>query len=73
MRGWSGCGSFRAIHLGHPKIRDNPTLKGLLLPIPRRFDQYACVRPAGLNPGVASPLAGKRAGRIDVAVGRTGR
>ncbi len=54
--------------VGHPDIPDNTTLNGLLLPIRRRFDQYACVRPARLYPGVQSPLAGKAAGSIDMVV-----
>ena len=43
--------------VGHPKVPDNVTLNGLLLPIRRAFDQYANVRPAVLYPGVQSPLA----------------
>ena len=43
--------------IGHPDIPDHTTLNGLLLPIRRAFDQYACVRPALLYPGVRSPLA----------------
>jgi tartrate dehydrogenase/decarboxylase/D-malate dehydrogenase len=64
---------FDAIYLGavgHPRIQDNVTLNGLLLPIRRGFDQYACVRPAVLYPGVVSPLAGKKAGEIDLVVVR---
>jgi tartrate dehydrogenase/decarboxylase/D-malate dehydrogenase len=56
--------------VGHPRLQDNVTLNGLLLPIRRGFDQYACVRPAVLYPGVASPLAGKKAGEIDLVVVR---
>jgi tartrate dehydrogenase/decarboxylase/D-malate dehydrogenase len=64
---------FDAIYLGavgHPRIQDNVTLNGLLLPIRRGFDQYACVRPAVLYPGVASPLVGKKPGEIDLVVVR---
>src|SRR5262245_26595247 len=64
---------FDAIYLGavgHPRLQDNVTLNGLLLPIRRGFDQFACVRPAVLYPGVASPLAGKKAGDIDLVVVR---
>src|SRR6266550_1301173 len=43
--------------VGAPKIPDNVTLNGLLLPIRRTFDQFANVRPAVLYKGVASPLA----------------
>ena len=56
--------------VGHPEIPDHTTLNGLLLPIRRAFDQYANVRPARLYAGVASPLAGKKAGEIDMVVVR---
>jgi tartrate dehydrogenase/decarboxylase/D-malate dehydrogenase len=54
--------------VGDPRIQDNVTLNGLLLPIRRGFDQYACVRPAVLYPGVRSPLAGRKGGDIDFVV-----
>src|SRR5262245_8284543 len=56
--------------VGDPRIQDNVTLNGLLLPIRRGFDQYACVRPAVLYPGVRSPLAGRQGGEIDFVVVR---
>jgi tartrate dehydrogenase/decarboxylase/D-malate dehydrogenase len=56
--------------VGHPEVPDHVTLNGLLLPIRRGFDQYACVRPAVLHPGVTSPLSGKKAGDIDLTVVR---
>ena len=56
--------------VGDPKLQDNVTLNGLLLPIRRGFDQYACVRPAVLYPGVRCPLAGRQAGDIDFIVVR---
>src|SRR5688572_33116458 len=56
--------------VGDPRLQDNVTLNGLLLPIRRGFDQYACVRPAVLYPGVRCPLAGKQAGDIDFVVVR---
>lgn len=56
--------------IGHPKIQDNITLNGLLLPIRRAFDQFVNVRPAILYPGVQSPLAGVKAGSIDMVVVR---
>ncbi len=56
--------------VGDPRLQDNLTLDGLLLPIRRAFDQYACVRPAILFPGVRCPLAGKAAGSIDFVVVR---
>ena len=49
---------------------DNVTLNGLLLPIRRAFDQYACERPAKLYAGVPCPLAGKEPGSIDMVVVR---
>ncbi|MBO0722796.1 MAG: tartrate dehydrogenase [Blastocatellia bacterium] len=56
--------------IGDPRLQDNLTLNGLLLPIRRTFDQYACVRPAVLYEGVSSPLAGKKACEIDFVVVR---
>ena len=66
-------GGFDALYfgaVGHPEVPDHVTLNGLLLPIRRGFDQYACVRPAVLHPGVTSPLSGKKAGDIDLVVVR---
>jgi tartrate dehydrogenase/decarboxylase/D-malate dehydrogenase len=65
--------SFDAIFfgaVGDPEIQDHITLNNLILPIRRRFDQYACVRPGYLYPGVQSPLAGRSAGDIDLVVVR---
>ena len=56
--------------VGHPEVPDNVTLNGLLLPIRRAFDQYACERPAKLYAGVDSPLKDKAAGLIDMVVVR---
>jgi tartrate dehydrogenase/decarboxylase/D-malate dehydrogenase len=56
--------------VGDPRIQDNVTLNGLLLPIRRGFDQYACVRPAVLYPGVRGPLVGRNGGDIDFVVVR---
>jgi tartrate dehydrogenase/decarboxylase / D-malate dehydrogenase len=56
--------------VGDPRIQDNVTLNGLLLPIRRGFDQYACVRPAVLYDGVRGPLAGRKGGDIDFVVVR---
>ena len=54
--------------VGHPEIHDHVTLNNLLLPIRRGFDQYVCMRPSLLYPGVKSPLAGKKACDIDMVV-----
>ena len=56
--------------VGHPEVQDHITLNGLLLPIRRRFDQYVCLRPAYLYPGVESPLRNKAPGSIDILVFR---
>ena len=63
--------SFDAIYfgaVGHPDIHDHVTLNNLLLPIRRGFDQYVCMRPSLLFPGVKSPLVGKNARDIDIVV-----
>jgi tartrate dehydrogenase/decarboxylase/D-malate dehydrogenase len=54
--------------VGDAEIQDHITLNNLILPIRRRFDQYACVRPGYLYDGVKSPLAGKSGGDIDLVV-----
>jgi len=54
--------------VGDPRVPDHVTLHGLLLPIRRGFDQYACLRPARSFPGVPSPLASARP--IDLVVVR---
>ena len=56
--------------VGHPDLQDHITLNGLLLPIRRAFDQFACVRPSTLLPGVDSPLAGVAPYDIDLIVVR---
>jgi tartrate dehydrogenase/decarboxylase/D-malate dehydrogenase len=56
--------------VGHPDIPDHTTLNGLLLPIRRSFQQWACERPAKLYRGVRSPLADKDPGSIDLVVVR---
>ena len=54
--------------VGDPHIPDHITLNGLLLPMRRGFDQGVCIRPSYLYPGVVSPLAGKKAGEIDLVI-----
>ena len=63
--------SFDAIYLGaigDPRVPDAVTLHGLILPVRKAFDQYACVRPAYLYPGISSPLANQVPGSIDMIV-----
>jgi len=65
--------SFDAIFLGavgHPDIQDHITLNGLLLPIRRAFDQFACVRPSILYPGVNTPIKDLKPFDIDLVVVR---
>lgn len=54
--------------VGDEEVQDHITLNNLILPIRRRFDQYACVRPAYLYEGVLSPLARQGPGDIDLVV-----
>ncbi len=56
--------------LGEPhRIPDHITLEPLIR-IRQTFDQYACVRPARLFPGVRSPLAAPGAADVDLVVVR---
>jgi tartrate dehydrogenase/decarboxylase/D-malate dehydrogenase len=64
---------FDAIFLGavgFPGVPDHVSLWELLIPIRRGFQQYACVRPVKLLPGVKSPLAARGPGDIDFVVVR---
>ncbi len=64
---------FDAIFLGavgDPEhLPDHVTLRPLIA-MRQVFEQYACVRPALLLPGIRSPLAGVSAGEIDMLVVR---
>lgn len=62
---------FKAIYLGavgDPRIPDDITLHGLLLPIKFGFDLYVGLRPVYLFPGVESPLKNINEGEIDIVV-----
>jgi len=65
---------FDAIYfgaVGYPAlVPDDVSLHGLLLKIRLGFDQYICLRPSALLPGVASPLANVTPGDIDFVVVR---
>lgn len=64
---------FDAIYLGavgDPRIPDDVTLHGLLLPIKFGFDLYVGLRPVCLFHGVQSALANIPEGEIDIAVVR---
>ena len=56
--------------VGFPGVPDHVSLWGLLIPIRRHFQQYANVRPVRLMPGIASPLAGRVTGDIDMIIVR---
>ena len=56
--------------VGYPGVPDHISLWGLLIPIRRVFQQYACIRPVRLFEGVPSPLAGVGPGDVDFVVVR---
>jgi tartrate dehydrogenase/decarboxylase/D-malate dehydrogenase len=71
--GLDGLAAHDAILLGavgHPDIPDHLTLRGLMLPIRKRFDQGVCKRPTILFDGVESPLRGYEGGEIEFVVFR---
>jgi tartrate dehydrogenase/decarboxylase/D-malate dehydrogenase len=66
--------AFDTIYFGAvgdpPRIPDHITLNGLILPIRKSFQQYACMRLVKLLPGAPCPLVGKTAKDIDFVVVR---
>ena len=56
--------------VGFPGVPDHVSLWELIAPIRRGFQQYACVRPIKLLPGVKSPLADRSPQDIDFVVVR---
>src|SRR5919106_1593229 len=65
--------NFDAIYfgaVGWPGVPDHVSLWGLRLAICQGFDQYACVRPVRLLPGVPSPLRDATPEQIDWVVVR---
>lgn len=66
-------GAFDAILLGavgDPRVPDDITLWGLLLPIRQRFNQYVNLRPIRLLEGVPTPLAHRQPGAVDMLIVR---
>jgi tartrate dehydrogenase/decarboxylase/D-malate dehydrogenase len=60
---------FDAIYLGaigSPKVSDAISARELILPLRQRLLQYVNLRPMRLLPGIASPLAGRGPGDIDM-------
>lgn len=63
--------SFDAIYfgaVGWPGVPDHVSLWGLRLAICQGFDQYACIRPVQLLPGITSPLRDATETTIDWVV-----
>jgi tartrate dehydrogenase/decarboxylase/D-malate dehydrogenase len=64
---------YDAIYLGavgFPGVPDHVSLWQLLIPIRRSFEQYVCLRPIRLLPGVRTPLADRQPTDIDFLVVR---
>lgn len=64
---------FDAIYfgaVGWPDVPDHVSLWGLRLAICQGFDQYVCLRPVRLLPGIESPLRNATAERLDFVVVR---
>ena len=65
---------FDAIYFGAvgdpQRVPDHITLNGLILPLRKSFQQYACIRPVHLLPGAPCPLVGKTPADIDFVVVR---
>ncbi|TVP54746.1 MAG: tartrate dehydrogenase [Gemmatimonadales bacterium] len=62
-------GAFDAIFfgaVGRPDVPDHISVRDLILPIRRHFDQYINLRPMRLLPGVTSPLAGRGPEALDM-------
>jgi tartrate dehydrogenase/decarboxylase/D-malate dehydrogenase len=65
--------AFNAIYfgaVGWPGVPDHVSLWGLRLAICQGFDQYACIRPVRLLPGIESPLRHATAETVDWVVVR---
>jgi len=65
--------AFDAIYfgaVGWPGVPDHVSLWGLRLAICQGFDQYACIRPVRLLPGIASPLRSATPASMDWVVVR---
>ncbi|MBV9674296.1 MAG: tartrate dehydrogenase [Verrucomicrobia bacterium] len=56
--------------VGFPSVPDHVSLWGLLIPIRRRFEQYANVRPIRFMKGIDSPLRNRSATEIDFIIVR---
>lgn len=52
------------------KVPDHISLWGSLIQFRRQFEQYVCLRPVRLMPGIPCPLAGRKVGDIDFYIVR---
>ena len=65
--------AFDAIFLGavgHPRVPDNVSLWGLLIPIRRAFNQYVNLRPVRMLPSIEPAVKGFPPRRIDLCIVR---
>jgi tartrate dehydrogenase/decarboxylase / D-malate dehydrogenase len=58
--------------VGSPRIPDHVTLRQLLFPIRKGFDQYVNLRPVRLLPSIETPLKGRSTDDIDMVFVREG-
>lgn len=56
--------------VGDPRVPDEMTLWGLLLPIRQTFHQYVNLRPIRLLPGLETPLAGRTSKDLNMVIVR---
>ena len=56
--------------VGAPEVPDHVSLWGMLIPLRRDLQQYACLRPVKLLKGIKSPLADRTPEEIDFLVVR---
>ena len=56
--------------VGAPEVPDHVSLWGMLIPLRRELQQYACLRPVRLLKGITSPLANRTPDDIDFLVVR---
>lgn len=62
------CDSILLGAVGFPSVPDHISLRQLLIPIRREFDQYVNLRPVKLLPGLDSPIRVERSEDIDFVV-----
>jgi tartrate dehydrogenase/decarboxylase / D-malate dehydrogenase len=70
LDGLAGADAIYFGAVGWPEVPDHISLWGLRLAICQGFDQYACVRPVKLLPGIESPLRNATSDNIDWVVVR---